>query len=115
MMGNPKTFCDEVKAYRAENIPAKALKLLQPILAMEQFTFENIVKKSSACANLCKWVINVVRYNAIYKKVKASVENKEEYHAQVEEQPSSPPKSASPKKSSGPQKVSIGGNHKVRL
>ena len=27
-------------------------------------------KKSSAAANLCKWVINIVIYNTIYKKVK---------------------------------------------
>ena len=67
------------------------------------------MKKSSACANLCKWVINVVRYNAIYKKVKASVENEEEYHHEVEEKPSSPKKSASPEKKSGNKSYSIGG------
>jgi len=31
--------------------------------------------KSSAAANLCKWVINIVRYNSIYKKVKPLMES----------------------------------------
>jgi len=34
------------------------------------FTFENMSKKSSAAANLCNWVINIVIYNTIFKKVK---------------------------------------------
>lgn len=44
---------------------------------MESFTYENMLKKSSAAANLAKWVINIVIYNSIYKKVKPLMESAE--------------------------------------
>lgn len=34
-------------------------------------------KKSSAAANLCNWIINIVKYNSIYKKVKPLMESAE--------------------------------------
>lgn len=36
-----------------------------------------MLKKSSAAANLAKWVINIVIYNTIYKKVKPLMESSE--------------------------------------
>jgi dynein heavy chain len=75
MMGNPKNFLDQVKSYDGENIPEKSLTDVAPILAKDMFTYENMLKKSSAAANLCKWVINIVRYNTIYKKVKPLMES----------------------------------------
>lgn len=36
-----------------------------------------MTKKSSAAANLCNWVINIVKYNSIYKKVKPLMESAE--------------------------------------
>lgn len=77
MMNNPKQFLDYVKAYEGENIADWILKELEPILALDTFTFENMAKKSSAAANLCSWVINIVRYNTIYKNVKPLMESAE--------------------------------------
>lgn len=36
-----------------------------------------MTKKSSAAANLCNWVINIVKYNSIFKKVKPLMESAE--------------------------------------
>jgi len=75
MMGNPKAFLDQIKSYDGDNIQENLLSDVAPILALENFTYENMVKKSSAAANLCKWVINIVRYNSIFKKVKPLMES----------------------------------------
>lgn len=34
-----------------------------------------MTKKSSAAGNLCNWVINIVKYNSIYKKVAPLMES----------------------------------------
>jgi dynein heavy chain len=44
--------------------------MLKPILALDFFNEEAMIKKSSAAAYLCSWIINIVNYNRIYKKVK---------------------------------------------
>jgi dynein heavy chain len=77
MMGNPKTFLDSIKNYDGENITDTALKDVATILADPEFTFEIIFKKSQAAGNLCNWVINIVTYNGIYKKVKPLMESAE--------------------------------------
>lgn len=69
MMNNPKQFLEYVQKYEGENIADWILKELEPILALDGFTYENMFKKSSAAANLCSWVINIVKYNSIYKTV----------------------------------------------
>lgn len=77
MMNNPKAFLESVQKYDGNNIADWILKDLDPIITHESFTFENMQKKSSAAANLCKWVINIVIYNSIYKKVKPLMESSE--------------------------------------
>jgi len=69
MMGNPAQFLDEIAAFDANNIPDESLKNCDPILSQPSFTYENIKGKSFAAANLCNWVINIVMYNKIYRKV----------------------------------------------
>lgn len=77
MMGNPKQFLEFVQKYDLNTISDPILKALDPILKTPEFTFENMLKKSSAAANLCNWVINAVIYNGIYKKVKPLMESAE--------------------------------------
>lgn len=77
MMNNPKQFLEYVQKYDGDNIADWILKDLEPILALEGFNYENMAKKSSAAANLCNWVINIVKYNTIYKKVKPLMESAE--------------------------------------
>ena len=69
-MKDPNKFKAQLEAYDKENIEDRALKDLEPILALDFFNAEAMVKKSSAAANLCKWVCAVVEYNGIYRNVK---------------------------------------------
>lgn len=77
MMNNPKQFLEWIQKYDGDNIADWILKDLESILALEGFNYENMSKKSSAAANLCNWVINIVKYNTIYKKVKPLMESSE--------------------------------------
>merc|ERR1719247_609517 len=69
MMGNPAAFLDELVAFDANNIPETSLDNCKPLLEQPFFTFEIMKTKSSAAANMANWVINIVAYNTIYKKV----------------------------------------------
>lgn len=77
MMNNPKQFLEWIQKYDGDNIAEWILKDLEPLLALETFNYEIMIKKSSAAANLCNWVINIVKYNSIYKKVKPLMESAE--------------------------------------
>jgi dynein heavy chain, axonemal len=70
MMGNPKKFIDDIKAFDGDNIDEWKLTMLEPILKEPYFTFEIMKGKSIAAAYLCGWIVNIVIYNTIFKKVK---------------------------------------------
>jgi dynein heavy chain len=46
------------------------LDALVPILALPHFNSTDMKITSVPAGNICEWVINVVRFNVIYKKVK---------------------------------------------
>ncbi|CAD7941439.1 unnamed protein product [Amoebophrya sp. A120] len=69
MMNNPGAFLDEILAFDANNIPDEVLKNVEPVLAQPFFTYDIMKGKSTAAAYLTNWVINIVGYNKIYKKV----------------------------------------------
>merc|ERR1719487_2371507 len=69
MMGNPAAFLDELVAFDANNFPEQSLNNVAPLMAEPFFTYDVMKGKSSAAANLTNWVINIVGYNRIYKKV----------------------------------------------
>merc|ERR1719379_1460942 len=55
--------------FDANNIPDASLANVAPLMAEPFFTYDVMKSKSSAAANLTNWVINIVGYNKIYKKV----------------------------------------------
>merc|ERR1719316_2609241 len=69
MMGNPQGFLDQIAEFDANNIPDQSLANVAPLMAEPFFTYDVMKSKSSAAANLTNWVINIVGYNKIYKKV----------------------------------------------
>jgi dynein heavy chain len=69
MMNNPQAFLDSIIEFDANNIPDASLNNVAPLLAEPFFTYDVMKSKSSAAANLTNWVINIVGYNKIYKKV----------------------------------------------
>ena len=70
MMGNPKKFIDDIVAFDGDNIEDWRLEAIKPILAEPFFNFETMKGKSIAAAFLCGWIVNIVIYNTIFKKVK---------------------------------------------
>ena len=70
MMNNPAKFIEEVQAFDGSNIDQWILDQLAPLLALEHFNFEVMKGKSIAAAYLCSWIVNIVKFNTIYKKVK---------------------------------------------
>nr|PIL99668.1 dynein heavy chain family protein [Toxoplasma gondii COUG] len=70
MMNDPGKFLDQVRAFDAENMTQETVALIEPIISQPFFNFEVMKGKSLAAAYLANWVVNIVAYNNIYRKVK---------------------------------------------
>jgi len=70
MMKDPKRFIEDIVAFDGNNIDEKRLEALKPMLAQDWFNFEVMKGKSVAAAYICSWIVNIVTYNTIFKKVK---------------------------------------------
>jgi len=70
MMNNPKKFIEDIQTFDGESIEDWKLDALKPLLAEDWFCFDVMKGKSVAAAFLCSWIVNIVNYNRIYKKVK---------------------------------------------
>ena len=70
MMANVDQFKGKLQTYRGEDMTDDEVNKLQPFLTNESFSVAVMTSKSAAAANLCNWVINIVRFNRIYVKVK---------------------------------------------
>merc|ERR1719159_176590 len=68
-MNNPGAFLDEILGFNAEEIPEQALVNTEGIIAQPFFNYDTMKGKSTAAAYLTNWVVNIVAYNRIYKKV----------------------------------------------
>ena len=55
---------------KPSNIDEDVVKKVRPILNDPDFTYSAMKTKSGAAANLCNWVVNIIGYNEIYKRVK---------------------------------------------
>ena len=70
MMNNPKKFLEEIQQFNADAIDDWKLDMLKPLLAEDWFNKDVMMGKSQAAGFMCGWVVNIVQYNAIFKKVK---------------------------------------------
>ena len=70
MMAKVDAFKEKLENYKGENIEDEVVRRVQPILNDPEFTYAIMKTKSGAAANLCNWVINIINYNSIYKRVK---------------------------------------------
>ena len=68
MMNPPANFLESLKTFPKDDITDKQKSDLKTpeILNNPQFTYEIMLKKSSAAANLANWVINIIKYHDIY-------------------------------------------------
>ena len=70
MMANVDKFKERLQSYRGEDMTEDEVKRVEPFLSNEMFDPEIMKSKSMAAANLCNWVVNIVKFNRIYVKVK---------------------------------------------
>ena len=70
MMANVDQFKNKLMAFKGETITEDDIQRIAPLIALPDFTPENMASKSAAAANLCTWVVNIYGYNRIYVKVK---------------------------------------------
>ena len=70
MMANVDQFKTKLQDYKGENMTDDEVKKLEPFLSDPSFNPEEMARKSAAAANLCNWVVNIVKFNRIYVKVK---------------------------------------------
>jgi len=70
VMSNVDQFKGKLQTYRGEDMTEDEIKKLEPFLQNELFDPKLMESKSMAAANLCNWVVNIVKFNRIYVKVK---------------------------------------------
>jgi hypothetical protein len=75
MMAKVDAFKEKLEKYKGEDIPEEVIGKVLPMLDDPEFTFEKMKTKSAAAANLANWVINIIQYNGIYKRVKPLMES----------------------------------------
>lgn len=75
MMAKVDNFKESLEKYRGESIPEDIIAKVAPMLEDPDFTYEKMRMKSAAAANLANWVINIIQYNAIYKRVRPLMES----------------------------------------
>ena len=69
-MNNPPKFLEEVQTFNGNEIDQWILDQCKPIIEQSWFNLATMKGKSVAAAYLCSWVVNIITYNRIYKKVK---------------------------------------------
>jgi dynein heavy chain len=84
MMNQPQRFMDELLEYNKEEIDDWIVNDLKPILAQPYFNEVEMRGKSVAASYICAWVVNVIKYNSVYKKVKPLMETLESAKNEVE-------------------------------
>ena len=77
MMNNPKQFIDMVQEFDGDNIDDWKKEMLKPMMSQPYFTVENMKKKSLAASYLAAYIINIIKYNSIFLKVKPLKESAE--------------------------------------
>jgi len=77
MMAAIDRFKTSLEEYDAKNIPQEIVDRVSTIIEDPDFTYESYMKKSSAAANMANWVINIIAFNRIFKKIKPLMERLE--------------------------------------
>lgn len=81
MMANVDQFKAKLQSYRGEDMTEDEILKLKPLMDNELFDSKIMESKSMAAANLCGWVVNIVKFNRIYVNVKPLMERLESARA----------------------------------
>jgi len=85
MMNNPNKFKEEAYNFKGEDIEDWKLEMCKQYTSKPTFSYEAMITVSSAAANICKWAINILDYNRVYKKVKPLMDKAAEAEAEVKQ------------------------------
>jgi dynein heavy chain len=97
MMAKIDTFKEKLENYKSDDIPEDVMARVMPYLSDPDFQFERMRfaekislrsrshcnreqlrrTKSTAAANLAKWIINIITFNNVYKDVKPKMDSLE--------------------------------------
>jgi len=69
MMAKVDQFKEKLETYDGKKIPEDVIARVTPMLDDPEFTYQKMLTKSAAAANLINWVINIITFNNIYKRV----------------------------------------------
>lgn len=69
LLGNPSSLIKELKEFDGRVIPDDRVVKADKIIKQPIFDVDIMTNKSVAAANLCGWVINIVRFYKVYKDV----------------------------------------------
>ena len=81
MMAKVDGFLEKLKSYQAKDMTEDLIKKLKPVYDDPVFDYEVMKGKSSAAANLCKWVRASYDFNRIYVRVKPLMDTLEAANA----------------------------------
>jgi len=70
MMAKVDAFKEQLEEFNGEDIPADVVARCEPYLSDPNFSYEKMKTKSAAAANLCNWVVNILGFHKVFKKVK---------------------------------------------
>lgn len=62
MMAKVDNFKSQLERFEGHNMSEELVARLDPIIADPVFNPEKMMSKSFAAANLCNWVVNIVKY-----------------------------------------------------
>ena len=68
-------FLQSLIDFNGEDIAEDLVKRVQPYLDDPVFSYDKMKSKSAAAANLCNWVVNIITYNKVYKKIRPLMED----------------------------------------
>ena len=69
MMAKVDQFKTQLERFEGHTMSEELVDRLEPIIQDPMFTPEKMLAKSYAAANLCNWVVNIVKYCKIYRRV----------------------------------------------
>ena len=64
-----KKLIQRLENYNKDNISPQVIKKIQPYIESPQFNPDIIRNASNAAEGICKWVIALVKYDAVYKEI----------------------------------------------
>lgn len=71
LLSDANKFLDSLLNFEKDSIPDAIIKKIEPVIADESFTPEQVAKVSKACTSICMWVRAMHMYHTVSLSVSA--------------------------------------------